>query len=79
MRSALPGAIAVTMTVISASYLREDCDVENPAMARVIAELVHIVGKSRGSMTRLDSGVMELRLATGEIFHLGQKTVTRVA
>jgi hypothetical protein len=28
---------------------------------------------------RLDSGVIELRLATGEIFHLGKETVTRVA
>jgi hypothetical protein len=67
------------MTVISALYLREDCDAENPAMALVVAELVHIVGESRGSMKRLDSGVMELRLASGEIFHLGKETVTRVA
>ena len=48
-------------------------------MALVIAGLVHLVGKSRGSMNRLDSGVMELRLATGEIFHLDEETVTRVA
>lgn len=48
-------------------------------MALVVAELVHIVGESRGSMKRLDSGVMELRLASGEIFHLGKETVTRVA
>jgi hypothetical protein len=68
------------MTVLSALYQPEDPDeLENPAMARAIAEFVHIVGKSRGSMKRLDSGVMELRLATGEIFHLGQETVTRVA
>ena len=67
------------MTVTSALYPREDCDVENPTMALVIAELVHIVGESRGSMKRLDSGVTELRLATGEIFHLGKATVTRVA
>jgi hypothetical protein len=64
----------------SALYLRKDRDeLENPAMASIIAELVHIVGESRGSMTRLDSGVMELRLTTGEIFHLGKETVTRVA
>lgn len=68
------------MMVTSALYLREDCDEpENPAMARVIAELVHFVGGSRGSMTRLDAGVMELRLATGEIFLLGKETITRVA
>jgi hypothetical protein len=30
-------------------------------------------------MKRLDSGLIELRLATGEVFHLGQETVTRVA
>jgi hypothetical protein len=67
------------MTVISALYPREDREAENPAMALVVAGLVHIVGESRGSMTRLDSGVIELRLATGEIFHLGTETVTRVA
>ena len=68
------------MTVISAFYQREDADgLDDPAMARVIASLVHIVGESRGSMTRLDSGVMELRLVTGEIFHLGEETITRVA
>jgi hypothetical protein len=67
------------MTVISALHSLEDCDVETPAMALVIAGLVHIVGESRGSMKRLDCGVIELRLATGEIFHLGRETVTRVA
>lgn len=64
----------------SALYLREDCDeLENPAMASVVAELVHLVGESRGSMKRLDSGTMELRLETGEVFHLGKETITRVA
>ncbi len=68
------------MTVISALYLQEDFgEPESSAMACVIAEIVHIVGESRGSMKRQDSGVMELRLATGEIFHLGTETVTRVA
>jgi hypothetical protein len=68
------------MTVTSALYLREDFDeLDNPAVAFVIAGLVHIVGERRGSMKRLDSGLMELRLATGEIFHLGKKTITRVA
>jgi alpha-D-ribose 1-methylphosphonate 5-triphosphate synthase subunit PhnG len=27
----------------------------------------------------LESGALELRLATGEIYHLGEETVTRVA
>jgi hypothetical protein len=68
------------MTVISALHLREDRDaLANPAMARVIAEFVHLVGESRGSMKRLDSDVTELRLATGEIFLRGQETITRVA
>ena len=48
-------------------------------MASVVAELVHLVGESRGSMKRLDSGTMELRLETGEVFHLGKETITRVA
>ena len=66
--------------MISALYLREDCDEpENPAMASIIAELIHIVGESRGSMKRLNSSLMELRLETGEIFHLGKETITRVA
>jgi hypothetical protein len=68
------------MTATSVLYLREDSDeLDNPAMAFVIAELVHIVGESRGSMKRLESGLTELRLATGEIFHLGRDTITRVA
>jgi putative component of toxin-antitoxin plasmid stabilization module len=67
------------MMAISALYLREDCEPEISAMARVIAEFVHIVGENRGSMKRLDSGVMELRLETGEVFHLSKETVTRVA
>jgi hypothetical protein len=68
------------MTVTSVLYLGEDSDgLDKSAMAFVIAELVHIIGESRGSMKRLDSGLMELRLATGEIFHLGRETITRVA
>ena len=71
---------AVRMTVISALYPREDFgELERSAMACIIAEIVLIVGESRGSMKRLESGVMELRLATGEIFLLGEETITRVA
>ncbi|HEX3505315.1 MAG TPA: hypothetical protein VHU22_18155 [Xanthobacteraceae bacterium] len=70
------------MTVTFALDPQEDRDeLENPnlATALVIAELVRVVGESAGSMKRLGSDVIELRLATGEIFHLGEETITRVA
>jgi hypothetical protein len=70
------------MTVTSALYLQDGWDdLEDPnlATALVIAELIRIVEESGGSMNRLESDVMELRLATGEVFHLDQETITRVA
>jgi hypothetical protein len=70
------------MTVTFALDPQEDRDeLENPnlATAFVIAELVRVVDESGGSMKRLGSDVIELRLATGEIFHLDEETITRVA
>jgi hypothetical protein len=54
---------------------------EQPEEARalVLAELARIVSESGGITTTLESGTLELRLATGEIFHLGTETVTRIA
>ena len=54
----------------------EDADV---AKAIVLAEVVRIVEKGDAVMSKLESGAIELRLATGEIFHLAEEAVTRTA
>ena len=51
----------------------------NPAKALVMAELARIVAQGDAVTAMLESGALELRLATGEIYHLGEETVTRVA
>lgn len=51
----------------------------NVAKASVMAELAGIVEQGGAVMVTLESGTLELRLATGEIFHLGEETVTRIA
>ena len=54
---------------------------ENPDVAKalVMAELVRIVEEGAAVIATLESGTIELRLATGEVFHLGDKVVTRIA
>lgn len=47
--------------------------------AIIMAKLPHIVSKGGAVAETLESGIVELRFATGEIFHLGEKTVTRIA
>ena len=49
------------------------------AKAIVMAKIARIVEKGDAVITTLDSGVLELRFATGEILHLGEETVTRIA
>jgi hypothetical protein len=44
-----------------------------------MTEVARIVADGRGDITKLNSVTLELRLATGEIFHLGEQTVTRIA
>jgi hypothetical protein len=51
----------------------------NLAKALVMAELTRIVAQGDAVTAMLESGALELRLATGEIYHLGEETVTRVA
>jgi hypothetical protein len=51
----------------------------NLAKALVMAELARIVAQGDAVTTAVESGALELRLATGEIYHLGEETVTRVA
>jgi hypothetical protein len=44
----------------------------------VMAEIARIVEDGDASIVTLDSGAVELHLATGEVFHLGDETVTRI-
>lgn len=54
----------------------EDQDVPK---ALVMAGVGRIVEDGDAVLIALQSGVLELRLLSGEIFHLGEKTVTRIA
>jgi hypothetical protein len=54
----------------------EDLDA---AKALFMIEVAHIVAEGRGETTRLESGALEFRLATGEIYHLGERSITRIA
>jgi hypothetical protein len=49
------------------------------ARALVMVEIARIVAESNAAKVGLELGALELRLATDEIFHLGEATVTRVA
>jgi hypothetical protein len=70
------------MTPILAANQNEDGgrpEDRDPAKAFVMAELGRLVEAGGASMVTLESGMRELRLATGEVFHLGHTAVTRVA
>jgi hypothetical protein len=70
------------MTLILTLNLPEDRGrPEQPDVAKalVMAELARIVEEGGAIIDTLESGTLELRLATGEIFHLGEGTVTRIA
>ena len=54
----------------------EDMDA---AKAMFMTGVARIVADGRGDITKLNSVTLELRLATGEIFHLGEQSVTRIA
>ena len=54
----------------------EDVDA---AKALFMTEVARIVADGRGDITKLNSVTLELRLVTGEIFHLGEQSVTRIA
>ena len=54
----------------------EDTDL---AKILVMAELARVVEEGAGVMVALESGTLELRLATGEVFHLGETAITRIA
>ena len=49
------------------------------AKALVMAALARITDEGGAVLAKIESGALELRLATGEIFHLGEGIVTRIA
>ena len=49
------------------------------AKSIVIAGVARIVEDGHAVIATLESGALELRFATGEIFRLDQETVTRIA
>jgi hypothetical protein len=67
--------------ILNSNLVDEGGAPENPdaAKALVMAELVRIVEEGAAVIATLASGTIELRLATGEVFHLGDKVVTRIA
>jgi len=70
------------MTLVPNSNLVDERGAsENPDVAKalVMAELVRIVEEGAAVIATLEAGTIELRLATGEVFHLGDKVVTRIA
>ena len=49
------------------------------AKAIVMIGIARLVEDGHASVARLESGGLELRFTTGEIFHLGEEAVTRIA
>ena len=47
--------------------------------AIVMAAIAILVEDGHASVARPESGRLELRFATGEIFHLGEEAVTKIA
>jgi len=50
----------------------------DPAKAAVLAYFESLVRSGLARLSRTDSGVTELTLASGEVFHLGETSVTRI-
>jgi hypothetical protein len=48
------------------------------AKALFMIEVARIVEEGRGELVTLVSGTLELRFATGEIYHLGERSITRI-
>jgi hypothetical protein len=70
------------MTSILALNLAEDggrLDDPGAAKALVMAEFARLIEEGRAVVATLEAGTLEICLATGEIFHLGEETVTRIA
>jgi hypothetical protein len=71
----------VEMTFIPAALSNDEDrpDDGKAAKALFMTEVARIVDEGDGMLTRLESGTLELRLVTGQIFHLGEHSVTRIA
>jgi hypothetical protein len=52
---------------------------EEVAKAIVMTEIARMIHKGNAIITTLESSTVEVRFATGEIFHLHAETVTRIA
>jgi hypothetical protein len=52
---------------------------DEAAKALVMTQIARIVEEGRAAMTRLESGLLELRFTTGEVFYLGDEGITRIA
>jgi hypothetical protein len=52
---------------------------DEAAKVLVMAQVARIVEEGRAAMTQLESGLLELRFTTGEVFHLGDDGITRIA
>ena len=77
----VPQIDRVGMTLIVASNPGEEGagpGNEDVAKATVMAEVARIVEEGDAAIATLESGTLELRFATGEVFHLGEETITRV-
>ena len=48
------------------------------AKALFMIEVARIVEEGRGELVTLESATLELRFATGEIYHLGDQSITRI-
>ena len=70
------------MPMIPALSLEEDGGGPvSPDVAKelVMAEVARLVEQGYAAIAALESGTLELRLASGEVFHLGEETFTHVA
>lgn len=54
-------------------------DADVVARTVVMAEITRLVEDGDAVLVTFESGRLELRLATGEVFHLGEEAVTRIA
>jgi hypothetical protein len=52
---------------------------EEAAKAFVMRAIARGVEEGHAAITRLESGVVELRFATGELFHLSDDGIKRIA
>ena len=71
--------IAATDKLFSTDAMRDGELFADPAKALVIASLSGLVSRGHAQWRSLRNGDVELRLATGEVFLLGDRSVTRTA